>query len=66
MDYRRWTVARSSRSNSETSEEPATPTVNCAGGRARGAMGSVFGRKNDGTPESLAASVPRDWNWSTF
>ncbi|KUJ12733.1 uncharacterized protein LY89DRAFT_592469 [Mollisia scopiformis] len=67
-DFRRWTIARSSRSNSESSQlgdEPSTPTVNCAG-RAKGAMGSVFGQKNNGTPESLAASVPRDWNWSTF
>lgn len=67
-DFRRWTIARSSRSNSESSnldEEPSTPTVSCAG-KAKGAMGNVFGKKNDGTPESLAASVPRDWNWSTF
>jgi len=68
-DYRGWQIARSSRSNSESSvgdpHTPTTPTVNCAG-KARGAMGSVFGQKNQGTPESLGASVPRDWNWSTF
>jgi len=66
-DYRRWQLARSSRSNSESShgeEPPITPTVNCA--RAKGALGSVFGQKNGGLSESLAASVPRDWNWSTF
>jgi len=39
--------------------------VNCAG-KAHGAIGSVFGPKNGGMSESLAASVPRDWNWSTF
>lgn len=66
-DFQRWRMARLSRSNSETSEqeEPSTPTVNCAG-KAKGAMAGVFGQKNQGTPESLAASVPRDWNWSTF
>jgi len=65
-DYRAWQMARSSRSNSESSqgdpETPTTPTVSC-GGRA---MGSVFGQKTQGTSESLGASVPRDWNWSTF
>lgn len=68
-DYKRWRIARSSRSNSESSdgnpETPTTPTVNCAG-KAHGAIGSVFGPKNGGMSESLAASVPRDWNWSTF
>ena len=29
-------------------------------------MGSVFGPRKDGTPESMGQSVPRDWNWSTF
>lgn len=64
-DYRRWQIARSSRSNSESShsEEPATPTVSC--GKPRGAMSNVFG-KAGGLSESIAASVPRDWNWSTF
>jgi hypothetical protein len=63
-DYRRWQIARSSRSNSETSEEtPNTPTVSC--GKPKGAMSGVFG-KAGGLSESLAASVPRDWNWSTF
>jgi len=67
-DYRRWQIARSSRSNSESShgdeDTPSTPTVKCAG-KAKGAMGSMFG-KNGGMSESLGASVPRDWNWSTF
>lgn len=65
-DYRGWQMARSSRSNSENSnlEEPRTPTtpnVNC---KARSLAG-VFGG-NKGGPESPVASVPRDWNWSTF
>jgi hypothetical protein len=68
-DYRAWRVARSSRSNSESShgepDTPTTPTVNCAA-KPRTSMGSVFGQKNQGTPESLGASVPRDWHWSTF
>ncbi|KAK6585593.1 hypothetical protein PZA11_002320 [Diplocarpon coronariae] len=63
-DYLRWRIARSSRSNSESSDVPTTPTVSCAG-RAAG-RGSMFGGKNPGMPESLGASVPRDWNWSTF
>lgn len=61
MDYCRWQIARSSRSNSDTSDNPTTPTVNC--GMAKGPL---FGQKSGGLSESLAASVPRDWNWSTF
>lgn len=67
-DYLRWKIARSSRSNSESSHDqdtPSTPTVSCAGSRVS-RIGSVFGQKNTGVPESLGASVPRDWNWSTF
>jgi len=69
-DYRAWHLARSSRSNSDSShadssETPSTPTVNCTS-KSRGPMGNILGGKNQGTPESLAASVPRDWNWSTF
>ncbi|KAG0652050.1 fyve-type zinc finger-containing [Hyphodiscus hymeniophilus] len=63
-DFRGWQIARSSRSNSESShgDEPSTPTVNCG---KRSSLG-VFGKGNMGLGESLAASVPRDWNWSTF
>lgn len=61
LDYRRWAIARSSRSNSETSEEPMTPTVDCKG---RGALGGIFAK--GGMAESVAQSVPRDWHWSTF
>lgn len=65
-DFQRWKIARTSRTNSESShgDEPTTPTVNCA--RATGALGNVFGQKGAGMAESLGASVPRDWNWSTF
>ncbi|PQE10330.1 FYVE domain protein [Rutstroemia sp. NJR-2017a WRK4] len=66
-DYKRWSVSRSSRSNSESSQDepgtPTTPVVNCARGRA---IGNILGQQIKGTPESLGASVPRDWNWSTF
>jgi hypothetical protein len=66
-DYKRWSVSRSSRSNSESSQDepgtPTTPVVNCARGRA---IGNILGQQMKGTPESLGASVPRDWNWSTF
>lgn len=61
LDYRRWAIARSSRSNSETSEEPMTPVVDCKG---RGALGGIFAK--GGMAESVAQSVPRDWHWSTF
>ncbi|CZT51418.1 related to VPS27-vacuolar protein sorting-associated protein [Rhynchosporium secalis] len=67
MDYLSWKISRSSRSNSESSHDqdtPSTPTVSCAGRVGR--IGNVFGQKNTGAPESLGASVPRDWNWSTF
>ena len=68
-DYQRWRISQSSLSNSESSDgvldTPTTPTVKCAG-KAKGSMGGVFGPKNPGISESLGASVPRDWNWSTF
>lgn len=39
-----------------------TPVVDCKG---RGALGGIFA-KGSGMAESVAQSVPRDWNWSTF
>jgi len=69
-EYKGWEIARSSRSNSESSNDnteiPTTPSVNCESGRSK--FGSMFGPKNNGlgVPESMGASVPRDWNWSTF
>ncbi|RDW84722.1 hypothetical protein BP6252_02312 [Coleophoma cylindrospora] len=70
-EFTAWQMTRFSRANSDSSESdletPSTPTVNCAVNKGlRGAMGNVFGQKNQGTPESLAQSVPRDWHWSTF
>lgn len=68
--YRAWQLARSSRSSRSNSSSshgepgtPQTPVISCNG---RSAMSSVFETKNQGHPESLGASVPRDWNWSTF
>jgi hypothetical protein len=61
-DYRTWEVARISRSNSSTSrdgEQPRTPTVGVPGKNA-------LGREGGGLVGSLAQSIPRDWNWSTF
>jgi hypothetical protein len=76
IDYRSWQLARcasrpgsegssqSGNDNSAADETPRTPTINCAG---RAALAGVLGHKKaKGTPESLAQSVPRDWNWSTF
>ncbi|KAL8722835.1 MAG: hypothetical protein Q9181_007409 [Wetmoreana brouardii] len=57
--YRAWRAARNSRTNSMTSAGTATPGTPIPG---------MPGVKNG--PEfhkgSLANSVPRDWNWSTF
>lgn len=57
--YCGWRATRNSRANSITSTATATP-----GTPIPGMMGSKNG------PEvhkgSLASSVPRDWNWSTF
>ncbi|TGO66373.1 hypothetical protein BOTNAR_0062g00060 [Botryotinia narcissicola] len=66
-EYRSWSIARSSRSNSESSQDeprtPTTPVVNCARGRV---VDNLIGQQLKGPPESLPASVPRDWHWSTF
>ncbi|KAI4268338.1 MAG: hypothetical protein LQ337_007902 [Flavoplaca oasis] len=55
--YRLWRAQRSSRNNSLTSVATAMP------------MGTPRGGADNGTDVhkgSLANSVPRDWNWSTF
>lgn len=39
---------------------PATPVISC---RGSGAFAADIGKV---MPESVPASVPRDWNWSTF
>ncbi|RFU25571.1 hypothetical protein B7463_g10766, partial [Scytalidium lignicola] len=73
-EYRAWQIQRSSRSNSEDSNSttsaggsipttPVTPNVACA--RAKGSMAAALGGKGE-LSQSLAASVPRDWSWSTF
>lgn len=65
LGYRRWAITRSSASNSDTSEDsqiPRTPVVECKG---KGALAGIFA-KDGGIAQSLAQSVPRDWNWSTF
>ncbi|TKA76480.1 hypothetical protein B0A49_04846 [Cryomyces minteri] len=65
-DFRAWSSARHSRSNSYASnntDETATPALNT--GNSRSAMAGVMGP--DGMRVgSVAASVPKDWNWSTF
>ncbi|PSS22498.1 hypothetical protein M430DRAFT_98942 [Amorphotheca resinae ATCC 22711] len=67
FEYCSWQVARHTRSNSDSShDEPRTPTTPIVSCNGRSAMGSVFGQKEPGAPASLGASVPRDWNWSTF
>lgn len=40
---------------------PATPVISCRGSGAFGAA-----EVGKAMPESVPASVPRDWNWSTF
>jgi len=60
-DFRHWESARASRSNSTNSRDstvPGTPSIPFPGARGF----------NDGVkaPASVAKSVPRDWNWSTF
>lgn len=39
---------------------PATPVISCRGSGAFAPEGVKT------IPESVPASVPRDWNWSTF
>ncbi len=56
--------ARHSRNNSQSSDSDGS------GGRGRGAT-AIAARKGDNefnlpTSKDIAASVPRDWNWSTF
>ena len=59
-DYRTWEVARVSRSNSTNSRDSTTPTMPSVPVAGRGKTDDGF------KPGSQAASVPRDWNWSTF
>ncbi|KAL8836937.1 MAG: hypothetical protein Q9170_002737 [Blastenia crenularia] len=57
--YRAWRVAMSSRTNSMRSTATATP-----GTPIPGIAGA--GQGPEGQKGSVASSVPRDWNWSTF
>lgn len=57
--YRSWRVARTSRTNSMRSTVTATP-----GTPVPRMVGS--GQVSEGHKGSVASSVPRDWNWSTF
>lgn len=66
-DYKTWETARASRSNSDCSHDGpagATPGVPVGGlpQAQRGHLASPDAQRVG----SLAASVPRDWNWSTF
>jgi hypothetical protein len=76
-EYRAWEIARS-RNGSEDGDGvgardrlmgsteggslPCTPSVNCK----PSARFSFPGKGSGGIAESVSASVPRDWNWSTF
>lgn len=78
-EYKGWEVSRSSRTGSRNGSDsihgsagsgsgsedgsegmPATPVISC---RGNGAFAPEVGKA---MPESVPASVPRDWNWSTF
>jgi len=63
-EYKSWEFSRTSRSNSETSEDSegtSTPIIGC-----KGRVINLSGKREGGMAESLGASVPRDWTWSTF
>ncbi|KAK4985079.1 Zn finger protein [Elasticomyces elasticus] len=62
-DYKTWKRARRSRGNSTVSSQEAataaTPSAPIGAGTVRGAQ-------TEQKVGSVAVSVPRDWNWSTF
>ncbi|KAL8994701.1 MAG: hypothetical protein Q9169_005404 [Polycauliona sp. 2 TL-2023] len=58
--YRLWRAQRSSRNNSLTSVATAMPMGTAIPGRAGGGNGTEVHKG------SVANSLPRDWNWSTF
>ncbi|KAL8727699.1 MAG: hypothetical protein Q9166_005872 [cf. Caloplaca sp. 2 TL-2023] len=58
--YRGWRASRSSRNNSMSGTATATPMGTPIPGRAGAGNGPEVHKG------SLANSVPRDWNWSTF
>ena len=57
--YRGWRISRTSRTNSLRSTATATPGTPIPG-MIEGGQGP------EGQKGSVASSVPRDWNWSTF
>lgn len=69
-EYRNWQIQRS-RSNSEDSNAtmdgsvPTTPVTPKDCGRPRSSLIPGVAGKGE-LSQSLAASVPRDWSWSTF
>lgn len=58
--YCAWRVSRTSRANSITSSATATPVGTPIPGMGGGGPGIEVHKG------SVASSVPRDWNWSTF
>lgn len=65
-DYQTWNYARKSRTSSIASGDTATAhsgAINVVGGHDS-AIG--MGSNKDTKVGSIAVSVPRDWNWSTF
>ncbi|KAI9865485.1 MAG: hypothetical protein M1824_002224 [Vezdaea acicularis] len=74
--YKRWEVLRQTRKNSSGTDSssqsayqiPSTPTmgINSPGGLRTPTAGGPNDSPNDQRVGSVAGSVPRDWNWSTF
>lgn len=70
-EYKSWRIARGSRAGSRadsedgtTADDAATPVISCAPKKLLDKLAGVG--MVGGQPESVAASVPKDWNWSTF
>jgi len=74
-DYRAWQDARLSRTNSDASSNPAGAAAAAsavmaspiaAGSHQQQHRSLLAGGQGDQKVGSLAQSVPKDWNWSTF
>ena len=59
--YREWLMARIESKENDDAETPMTPSIGVAG-KGKGGDGGDIAKQ----PGTVAASVPRDWNWSTF
>ena len=65
-DYRTWAAARASRANSIATPDSGSETIKAP------TAGMPIGRETNeesqpkGLVSTLAQSIPRDWNWSTF